>query len=99
MKSASTRQQLILTAALLGALPAWGSWLWLGGHSVMCFWVASWLTYRALSPRLALPALIGVAAIGTVYLFKTDGGWPALLLMLGSTRVALGQTPRLFRRS
>ena len=66
-------------------LNAGHSYLWLGGNALACALVGLWLLHRTLPHAgLRAAALLGSVAIGLWYLPRVDGGWPALLLLLGA---------------
>ena len=63
-----------------GSLGAAGSYIWLGANALAALLMGATFVSRAL-PRAAAVLLFGAIALGSaVYLFTTDGGWPALAL-------------------
>lgn len=74
---------------LLGGLGAGASYLWFAVHAAAAFALGAWLLGRLVEARIAALVLAGVAAIGVVYLFTTDGGWPPLALFAGTAWLAV----------
>ena len=73
----------------LGALSAGGSYVWLGLNAVAAALLAIWLWRASFPPRLAL-ALAAVAMIaGLAYLWRTDGGWAVLALLVAGVALWL----------
>ena len=64
-----------------GALDAGESYGWLFVNAGLALTAGIWLVVATHPPRLALAAFGAVAAIGAVYLFRTDGGWWVLALI------------------
>lgn len=68
-----------------GRLDTGESYLWLGGNALACAALGLWLLHRSVPHAgLKLAALLGTASIGLWYLPRVDGGWPALLLLVGA---------------
>lgn len=66
---------------LAGSIGSELSYLWLACNGIAALLLGGWLTHAELRrPVLRVAVLCGVAGIGAVYLFSTDGGWPALAL-------------------
>jgi hypothetical protein len=72
----------------LGALGAPASYAWFALHALLALALGAWLLRAVLPGRALLPMLAALAAIGAVYLFGTDGGWPALALFVAGGWIA-----------
>lgn len=67
-----------------GRLDAGGSYIWLIANAAACGVAGAWLLDRAIvRAPVKLAALAGTALIGLWYLPRVDGGFPALLLLIG----------------
>lgn len=63
-----------------GSIGADASYGWFAVNAALAFAGGAVLTWRVVPPRVAAAVLVAVAAMGVLYLFRTDGGWWALLL-------------------
>lgn len=84
-----------------GRFDATGSYAWLAANAAACAGLGAWLLHRTLPAlRTRLAAALGTAAIGLPYLFRVDGGWPVLALLLVTTWlfVRSGRLPAALRR-
>lgn len=84
-----------------GRLDATSSYAWLLANAVACAALGVWLLHRTLADvRLKLSAALGTAAIGILYLFRVDGGWPVLALLFVTAWLFVrgGRLPALLRR-
>lgn len=85
-----------------GRLGATESYAWLLANALACGALGAWLLHRTLPDRrLELAATLGTAAIGLPYLFRVDGGWPVLALILLTVWLVgrSGRLPALLRRA
>lgn len=80
-----------------GALDAGGSYGWLALNAVLALAGGVWLVVATHPPRLAQLAFAAVVAMGLAYLFRTDGGWWVLTLMLIGAATAAWRRRALFR--
>jgi hypothetical protein len=71
-----------------GSIGRVASYLWLGANALGCLAVGAMLTMRVLPHTAALLVLGGIGLGALLYLFVTDGGWPALLLYSGAGTAA-----------
>lgn len=67
-----------------GSIGGGASYLWLGANALAALVTGTLLLRRIAPPVAAAILLVIVAAIGIGYLFVTDGGWPALLVLGGA---------------
>lgn len=84
----------LVKVPLLGGLSAGASYLWFAVHALAAFALGAWLLGRLVEARLAALVLAGVAAIGLVYLFSTDGGWPPLAIFAATAWLAFRRRGR-----
>lgn len=81
---------------LAGRLSAAGSYAWLLTNALACGLVGSLLLLRTVeNSGLRAVAAAGVALLGLSYLFRVDGGWPVLAILLGLGWAAL-RVPGIF---
>ena len=69
---------------MVGALDARETYGWLFVNAGLALAAGAWLVVATHPPAQALAAFGAVAAIGLVYLFRTDGGWWVLALVGGA---------------
>ena len=63
-----------------GSIGAEASYWWLAANAALALAAGAALACLVTPPRVAAAVLIAVAALGLAYLWRTDGGWWALLL-------------------
>jgi hypothetical protein len=63
-----------------GSIGPQASYLWFAVNAAVALAAGVALSVAVTTPRLALAVLAGVAAMGLLYLYRTDGGWWALAL-------------------
>lgn len=56
------------------------SYLWIAINAALALAIGTWLTFVVAPPRVAAAVIVGTALLGLFYLFRTDGGWWALML-------------------
>ncbi|HEU0045823.1 hypothetical protein [Sphingomonas sp.] len=78
-----------------GSIGAEASYLWFAVNAALALTVGAWLACAVTPPKVAGAVLGATALKGVLYLYRTDGGWWALLLFAG----AAGFAARLARRS
>lgn len=76
-----------------GSIGAEASYWWFAANAALALTAGAMLACLVTPPRVAAVVLIAVAALGLAYLWRTDGGWWALLMFAGvgwlATRVRL----------
>ena len=72
----------------LGALPAAESYAWIALNALAALALAAWLARRLHAPAAALLLAAGFVAGGAAYLWRTDGGWPVLALVVAGAGAA-----------
>lgn len=66
-----------------GSIGADWSYVWLAINAGLGLAIGVWLTLKIAHPHVGTAVLTATAALGVSYLFRTDGGWWALLLFAG----------------
>lgn len=66
----------------VGRFGARASYAWLAVNAAAALAAGVWLVRRSHPPRVALATLATTAMIGLAYLFRTDGGWWVLALLV-----------------
>lgn len=67
----------------VGSIGPDASYLWIAVNAALALATGALLTFRVARPRTAAALLVATAAMGVSYLFRTDGGWWALMLFAG----------------
>lgn len=75
-----------------GSIGASASYVWLGANALLSLLLGSVLSLRVLPRPIGIAILAAIAAGSAVYLFVTDGGWPALALFGGVSALAWRQS-------
>lgn len=78
-----------------GSIGAQASYVWFAVNAALALLAGVWLVGAVTPPKIAAAVLGATALMGVLYLYRTDGGWWALMLFAG----AAGLTARLARRS
>lgn len=68
---------------LFGSIGAWPSYFWIMANAAAALAGGAWLLSQVAAPRPARATLIAVGMLGAAYLFRTDGGWWALIMFAG----------------
>ncbi len=79
---------------VVGALSAGASYAWLAINAVAGLALAAWLARRLHAPAATGLLGLGVLIAGAGYLWRTDGGWPVLAIVIGAAWVAWRRRPR-----
>lgn len=74
---------------LFGSIGSGASYLWLGVNAAATLAMGAWLLGQIAPPRVASGTMAAVGVLGIAYLFRTDGGWWALLMFAGLGWLAL----------
>ena len=72
-----------------GSIGAGRSYLWIAANAGLAMAGGAWLLGQVAAPRVAGATMVAVGLMGVAYLFRTDGGWWALLLFAGLGWLAL----------
>lgn len=67
---------------LLGSIGTGASYLWIAVNAGAGLAGGAWLLGQVATPLPAAATLVAVGLLGVAYLVRTDGGWPALALLI-----------------